>query len=756
MNRWAVARGRFFSLGLFLAAAWGLPAERAPAATVTITKTSNTDWAISNGLISLVFNPSSDDVTTVQLGSGAGASANLLDPSTPELDEEFAGTPFGSGTQTFGSQAGPNNSYQDVWATTASSGTANPITYSFHYLVFANDPTIYCYEVLNHSATDPATNVGQGQFLFRSNPSLFPNLYQINTGPNQLGTSYAVTTLNVPSTYSNWSTVTAEAGRTVQNVTYDLTGSGIPGDNGTNFFTKYDYSIYTQFFQAETMYGSQYAVTEVDPSIDTLSGGPTKQELAWTDPAILNMEFLSGHYGITGAGSGAFPGYAYYPTQGVNTTKLYGPYGFTVSSATATTAAAINQKAINAVPADQSEFDSDTELAANGYVSTTARGTVQVTVANSAGWSSNTANNTVVLSQPGVNFQESTQGYQYWGQLSQNGAATLTGVVPGAYRMSIYELGQWGESRFDGVQVSANTITVPTNARFTPENFGTAPPIWTIGTPNRSCNEFLNGHNASGADQRAYQGSYDFWAEEAALGNPGKVVYYATAVGPTPATNNPDDWIATQFGTFNPGEYDATSGSADNYANVCPAYVTAGGGPATYSGFPWEVHFTTTAAQRAQGQYVVLSVALADTDASLTVELNGHEETWHAGNETDAMLRSGDAGFYQWAAFQFPTSDLLTADNADDEFTFSVSQSAGVEYDALRMEITNTSADPSVTGWYDYAWVTGSNTQVLADDAVGQQVTQVNQVPEPSSAALLMVGIALALLWRKRAPRCRT
>ena len=55
------------------------------------------------------------------------------------------------------------------------------------------------------------------------------------------------------------------------------------------------------------MYGSKYAVTEVDPSIDTLSGEPTKQELAWTDPAILNMEFLSDHYGIDGSGSGAFP-----------------------------------------------------------------------------------------------------------------------------------------------------------------------------------------------------------------------------------------------------------------------------------------------------------------------------------------------------------------------------------------------------------------------------------------------------------------
>ena len=39
-------------------------------------------------------------------------------------------------------------------------------------------------------------------------------------------------------------------------------------------------------------------------------------------------------------------------------------------------------------------------------------------------------------------------------------------------------------------------------------------------------------------------------------------------------------------------------------------------------------------------------------------------------------------------------------------------------YDAMRMEITNTSADPSVTGWYDYAWVTGADSQVLADDAV--------------------------------------
>ena len=53
----------------------------------------------------------------------------------------------------------------------------------------------------------------------------------------------------------------------MQNVTYDLTGSGIsstsniwgtsPATTAGTFFTKYDYSTYTQFYQAETMYGAE-------------------------------------------------------------------------------------------------------------------------------------------------------------------------------------------------------------------------------------------------------------------------------------------------------------------------------------------------------------------------------------------------------------------------------------------------------------------------------------------------------------------
>ncbi|HEX4054755.1 MAG TPA: polysaccharide lyase family protein [Tepidisphaeraceae bacterium] len=716
---------------MFVAGAWGAACALGHAQ-VTLTQNSSTNWTMTNGALTVVFDPSAENITSIQLGVGSGASQNLLNPSGGELDEEIAGTPFGSGPQTFNYQLGPDNSYVDVWTTVASTGTTvNPITYAFHYVLFANDPTIQVYETLSHSATDPATSVGQGQFLFRANPSLFPDLYQVNTGPNNLS---AQTTSPVPSTNPNFSSVTNEytgSGttkdyyRTVQNVTYDLTGSGIPGDNGTNFFTKYDYSVYNQFYQAETMYGSQYAVSAIIPSMETLTGGPTKQELAWTDPDILNLEFLSDHYGIDGSGSGAYPGYAYYPTQGVASTRLFGAYAFQISSTTDETAAQINQDAINSIPTIEAEDSTDAELIASGYVpmNTNQRGSLQLTAGNSAGWSSDTNNNTVVLSEPGVNMQESTQGDQYWGQISQNGTATISNVVPGTYRMTLYELGQWGETRIDGVQVQGGQVTVPQNVKFTPENFSSYAPIWTIGTPNRSSNEFMNGHTASGADQRQYFGAYDFWAEEAALGTPGYVSYNATATVingvAQAATNNPNAWIANQWYTFDPGLYDSGNDTDDNYNNTAPAYVTAGGGPANYHGAPWQVHFTTTSAQDAQGQYVVLSVGLVSQGASLVVALNGHSETWSYNNFSpdDPMIRSGDAGFYQWAAFQFPTSDL-SAVGTDNEFTFSVSaHTDGVMYDALRMEITNTSASPTVTGWHDYTYISGSS-QTAQNDAL--------------------------------------
>ncbi|MGA2230949.1 MAG: polysaccharide lyase family protein [Tepidisphaeraceae bacterium] len=791
--------------GTWVPACWGQ---------VTFSIKDSNDWIITDDGISMDYNPSQQQIGDLTFnGSGYLLNGNI--------DAEYAGTPYGTGPQTFNYQLGPKDgngyAYVDVWTTNASTGSSvNPLTYAFHYVVFANDPTVYCYDAVSHAATDPATSIGAGEFLFRSNTAYFQNLYQVATGPNNLGPQ---TITNIASANANYAADTAEAGRTVQNVTYDLSGSGISstssiggtssGDNGTNFFTKYDTGVYQQFYQAETIYGSQYAVTNVMPSEESCLDGPTHQMGGVTDPLLLDQSFATDHDGLDSSSYTGDPGDALQWSAGQVASKVFGPFGFRISSDTSQTPSQINQAAINAIPNDDAEFATDTELAANGYIpdnepgAAPLRGTVQINASNSAtystsatgmiaanGWSPNSDNNTVVLSQNNVNFQETSAGYCYWGQLSQSGNVTLNNVVPGTYRLSLYELGQWGTTVYNNVVVGGlasdgvhGTITVPgygstpgAGLKFVPENFGTAPPIWTIGSPDRSDNEFTNGHDSSynpgssGPDLRQYYGAYNYWAEEAAMGNPGTVVYYATAVGSTPATNDPNAWIGNQWLKFNPPLFDPVNSTTDYYTssnnpNVGssaksnevnngtdfgePAYVESGGGAASYEGTPWSVRFTCTQAQLNQGQYVVLSVGAAALKSDLTVSLNGHADAQWTNEESgtdDASLRSSDSAFYQWAAFQFPTSDLFAAGSLN-TFTFAVSSGDGVMYDALRMEITNTSANPATTGWYDYEYITATS-QTFQNDAIGLTPNDLVDVPEPGG--LILAGLSIPLILRRR------
>ena len=536
-------------------------------AAITIHQNSGTNWTIGNGDLNVVFNPSAGKLTSVAIGS----SGNLLDPGNSQLYPEFAGTPFGSGTQTSSFQQTSN--YIDFWTTTASTGTStNPLTYSFHYVMFNNDPNIAVYEVLNHSATDPATSVGQGQFLARVNPSLFFNTYQMNVSPNNPGPQ----TSKVPA-------YTDSTGRDVQDATVDIAGEGLTGDWGSHFYTKYDYSSYTQFLQATTEYGSQYAVSALFTSPDTMTGGPTKQNLQFTNN-ISMVEFLSNHYGTGDAN------YSYTPPQGVNSSRLFGPYAFRFTPVNSESGTQLYQDAVNSMPGLVAGYNSDTQLIANGYVPTTQRGKLQVTIASPAGWSGNVNNNTVVLSDPGKNFQESTVGSQYW--------RSFRPPERRRFRISCRarigcRFTNWanGEKLASMACKSARTKwcfrktcssrpkTSARRRRFGPSARPTARRTSFL-TATPRCNPGVS----PGGDLRQFYGGYDYWAEEQTLGNPGKVVYYATAVGSTPATNDPNKWIANQWQKFNPGLYDSANSTTDNYSNIAPAYVMAAGGPGTYTG----------------------------------------------------------------------------------------------------------------------------------------------------------------------------
>lgn len=684
---------RWTRIALLASAAVCLAA--AAQAQLTIDTSNASDWKISNGAIALDWNSTTGHVFSVHL---VGHSDELVDTTSTHdgqpngLYMDNAGV--GSGTTTAGYSLAAGQ-YLDWWITTASNAK-NPFTYSQHFILAPHDTGFHVYFVANHSATDVPGSLGQVQFVFRINLSLFTNTYAVNAGLNNLGVQNIP--LPDPSVLGN-----ADPGRQVQNAALDLHGLPVPPGFTRQFFTKYDYSSYEYLHLAHGVYGSQYGAWAVVTSPDTLVGGPTKQDLIFTDN-ILMMECLSNHLDND---------LAYRPPQGVNTSRLFGPYYFHFNAVNGfnSSPGVMYLEALFSAATARWLYDSDATLLQNGYVPSGQRGRVTGRIAGLGGFGDAWA----VLSDNQTNFQYTTAGHEYWAPVLPGGFVDLMGVAPGTYRLSAYELGKLGELREDNVVVTAGQITRLPALTFTPENFSSAPPIWTIGTPDRSAHEYLHGHTAKGQDDREYWGNWNYWEDFAA--HQGAVIWYATPVGPTPATTDLNQWNYTQWETFNPGLYagiyNASDDTTDGYKYILPAYVSS----VTAHTPPWQIHFTTTEAQQAQGQYVAMSVPLASTAASMIVTLNGNQLVWHGVGikASDAMARSGLAGTYQWVVFQWNTSQL-NPPGQDNVITLSVNRPEGVMYDALRMEITNQSAAPATTGWNDYEFLYGG-TYVGANDA---------------------------------------
>ena len=677
--------------------------------TLTIDTTNPSDWVLTNGALTLHWNSVSGHVFGVFLNG----SGNLVDETNSNAGLYMDNVGPGSGTPTAGfSQKG--NEYIDWWITVPSNAS-NAFTWSRHFVLTANDTGFHAYSTADHSATDIAGSIGQWQYVFRVSLTEFTNTYTVDEGLGNRGVQ--IVPLPDPTVSGN-----TDPGRHAQDATVDLHGLPVPPGFTREFFTKYDYSSYEYLHRAHGVFGTTYAAWTVIPSLETLVGGPTKQDLIFTGN-ILMMEVLSNHLDNA---------LGYSAPLGIATSRLFGPFYFHFNTFTPTnsTPGSLHREAMTWLPQFPLLYDGDDTLIGSGYVPSTGRGRLDFSVGGGGARRPDTA--WTVLSDSARNFQLSSAGLQYWAtdcgrdfehrDFGVGGKVRLHGVAPGTYRLSHYILGQWGELRQDGVVVAANGTTKVTGT-FTPENFGPDAPVWTIGTPDRSSHEFLHGHDADGHDLRNYWGAYNYWADFAATN--GMQVYYATAVGTPPATNDPTKLNYTLWGRFNPGLYAGLFNPADDkpdgYTYEIPSYVASLPNATGTNGVTTPVpgitiHFTTTDAQRAQGQYAVLSLGLACAEASVIATLNGSQRIFHFTNASDCMARSGVSGFYEWAALQWPTS-ALNASGADNVLTLTVSQPLGVELDALRMEITATSADPAVTGWQDYAFSDGT-TSVNANDAV--------------------------------------
>jgi hypothetical protein len=682
-------------------------------AQLAITQTSATDWHITNGSITLDWDSNQGNIWNIQLGS----SGNLNDPTETTGDGTLKGLymdndgSFGGGAVTSGYHLDQGH-YLDWWIDTAASGTT--FATSQHFIVFPNDPGVHTYIIFTAASGHPAGNMGQVQFLWRVSQTLFDETWLYNTGLNNLGSSQII----VPEVLNGYLTNAEnnDPGRAVQNACLDLHGITLPSGFDREFETKYDYAGYEYLHELQGSYGSTYGCWAIFPRNDTLICGPSKQYELFTGNIVMG-EMVSDHLAYNAA---------YTPPSGASS-RIFGPiyYRFNTGSASA-----MFSDASGSISTALTNEETDNILTGAGYVPASGRGTVAPTI--TGGGSSTTNLAWSVLGDNAVNQCFTNAGYQYWVNQNSSGNTQLTGVVPGTYRLSSYVLGQWGEARVNGVAVTAGKTTTLSTS-FTPENFSPSgdSAIWTIGTPTRTADKFLHGTttfsgqgNSNVQDNKEYNGAWNFWSDFSA--NNGAVVYYATAVGSHAATNNLNDFNYIQWNEFDPGLYagiyNSSDDTTDGYQYIIPSYVNTLSGHSGTNGVttpcpPWQIYFTTTSAQLAQGSNAVLSLGLASTDGNVTVSLNGNSLSWDGLNTlktSDGYARSGLSGTYQWVVFQWPTSDLAAA-GASNEITMSVT--GPCMYDALRFEIASTSAAPATRGWNDYEYVT-SGTYTAANDAV--------------------------------------
>jgi hypothetical protein len=172
------------------------------------------------------------------------------------------------------------------------------------------------------------------------------------------------------------------------------------------------------------------------------------------------------------------------------------------------------------------------------------------------------------------------------------------------------------------------------------------------------------------------------------------------------------------------------------FGNGIPSYVAGLTGATGTNGVTtpipaWQVYFATPANIAYVQQYVELSISAACAYGSYVVTLNGQQRIWHYTNYSDCVIRSGLSGYTQWFVMEWPVSALNQTVGGSNEITVSMSQQYGAEDDAWRLELTNTSSNPTVTGWNDYTYVSGTGTPATTPPANSSGLYNNDAIPNP-------------------------
>lgn len=501
---------------------------------------------------------------------------------------------------------------------------------------------LYTYSIFNHQADYPATSVGEARYAAKLNDSVF-----------------------------DWMTV--DANRNKEMITaYDW-------DHGTRLNMKEARRLNTGIYQGQVEHKYDYSANQFDtpaygwsstkqhvgfwfvnPTIEYLSGGPTKVELTahrdatFTDsltapapPTLLNY-WRGSHYG----------GSVCDIAQGESWNKVIGPFLLYCNSGPTPDAMWKDALARAATEAGRWPYG---WVSGVDYPHKSERGTVTGRLLLHDPQMPGTALTDLRVglahppySPPGggrglengrVDWQKDAKYYQFWVHADPQGRFSIPNVRPGVYTLYALADNVLGEYAQADVTVAAGKPLDVGQLKWTPVRYGRQ--LWDIGIPDRSAAEFLHG------DHYWQWGLYNLY---------------------------PKDF---------PNDVNFVIGKSDfhkdwNYAQVPRAQddTGRGNGPAT----TWTVTFNLPAVPHGRA---TLRLALAATSArSIAVMVNGQ-----AAGDTGPLVdnatirRDGIHGDWKERDIVFDAG-LMKADSNVLQLTIPAGGvMSGIEYDYLRLEL---------------------------------------------------------------------
>lgn len=333
-----------------------------------------------------------------------------------------------------------------------------------HYVLRRGDTGLYCYALLDHPATYPATGYGEWRFVWKLSNDLLERIYVDERRHWQMQNS-------------------RDKGETmgIKEITKLLSGV-----RAGQYDCKYEYA---GSYHELGCWGHASDVNKVGAwmvlgGCDYFNDGPTKQDLN-AAAGINHLHFGMNHYG------GSNPHLA----AGQAWRKFYGPFylycnyneaGADACWADAKARVKVEQQSWPyAWLTDNADYP---PAAQRGGVTgrLLVRDTLKPAVTGAGAW--------VGLARPPAdgNWQSESYNYQYWAKADLDGQFTIPHVRPGNYTLFAFTRGAVGEFARADVRVTAGApLRLGDVVWQVPHKGRTL--AWELGVPDRSAAEFLHG-----------------------------------------------------------------------------------------------------------------------------------------------------------------------------------------------------------------------------------------------------------------------